>query len=70
MRLTDPLVPPKLLGLVGLSDAPGGLVRVTEAVPVREAASVTVTEKVPTGSELIFCVVDPLLHEYVYGPVP
>ena len=66
----DPFVPPNVLGLVGLRDAPGGLVSITDAVPVREAASVTVTEKVPTDSELIFCVVAPLLHEYVYGLVP
>jgi hypothetical protein len=66
----DPFVPPKVLGLVGLRDAPGGLVSVTEAVPVREAASVTVTEYVPTDSELIFCVVAPVLHAYVNGLVP
>jgi hypothetical protein len=64
------LVPPNVLGFVGLSDAPGGLVSVTEAVPVREAASVTVTEYVPAEIELRFCVVAPLLHAYVNGLVP
>ena len=56
--------------MVGLRDAPGGLVSVTEAVPVREAASVTVTEYVPAETELIFCVVAPVLHAYVNGLVP
>ena len=68
--LMAPLDPPFVVMCVMVPVTPGGDVSVTEAVPVREAASVTVTEYVPAETELIFCVVAPLLHAYVNGLVP
>src|SRR5436853_129707 len=40
------------------------------SVAVQPLASVTVTLYVPAASEVISCVVAPLLHKYVYGDVP
>ena len=48
----------------------GLTVRVPEPEPVHPFVSVTVTEYVPAVLVLIVEVVAPLLHEYVWAPVP
>jgi hypothetical protein len=58
----------------GVFDAVGakavGWVIVVVAVPVQPLLSVTVIVYVPAVNPATVVVVCPLLHEYVYGPVP
>ena len=42
----------------------------SDPTPVQRFASVTVTVYVPATKPVIFCVVEPSDHAYVYGPFP
>lgn len=72
--VAEPFVPPLQLILVGVAVTftAGFTIAVAVEVDVFPPVSVIVTVYVvvDAGQEFMFCVVTPLLHEYVYGLMP
>ncbi len=70
LAFNGPVAPVHTVSLATVTVGFGKFTNAPEPDPVQPLLSVTVTEYVPTVLVLIELVVAPVLHAYVYGPVP
>ncbi len=68
--VNGPVAPVHTVSLATVTVGFGRFTNAPDPDPVQPLLSVTVTEYVPTVLVLIELVVAPVLHAYVYGPVP
>ena len=72
VRSIEPLeaIHDSTIEVLSIKIAVAGSATTSELSPVQRLASVTVTVYIPATKPVIFCVVEPSDHAYVYGPFP